>query len=89
MKAGPDMAMIASLVGDPARSNMLTALMSGTCNTVNDAPDVAEVPPTETLIGPDAAPVGTRATTFVDVAEGVPWATPLRAVQLRRTTGRK
>src|SRR5437764_796080 len=29
MKAGPDIAMVASLVGDPARSNMLTALMTG------------------------------------------------------------
>ena len=28
MKAGPDISMIASLVGDPARANMLTALMS-------------------------------------------------------------
>src|SRR5258708_5693503 len=28
MKAGPDIAMVASLVGDPARSNMLTALMT-------------------------------------------------------------
>src|SRR6202158_4535562 len=29
MKAGPDIAMIAALVGDPARANMLTALMTG------------------------------------------------------------
>ena len=29
MKAGPDIAMVASLVGDPARANMLTGLMSG------------------------------------------------------------
>src|SRR5712671_5924266 len=29
MKAGPDIAMVAALVGDPARSNMLTALMTG------------------------------------------------------------
>src|SRR3981081_1999696 len=29
MKAGPDIAMVAALVGDPARANMLTALMSG------------------------------------------------------------
>src|ERR1043165_94624 len=29
MKAGPDIAMVASLVGDPARSNMLTARMTG------------------------------------------------------------
>lgn len=36
MKAGPDMAMIASLVGDPARSNMLTALMSGRALTATE-----------------------------------------------------
>ena len=29
MKAGPDISLIASLVGDPARANMLTALMGG------------------------------------------------------------
>jgi len=29
MKSGPDIALIASLVGDPARANMLTALMGG------------------------------------------------------------
>lgn len=29
MKTGPDIALIAALVGDPARANMLTALMSG------------------------------------------------------------
>ena len=27
MKAGPDIAMVAALVGDPARANMLTALI--------------------------------------------------------------
>ena len=29
MKAGPDIAKVAALVGDPARANILTALMSG------------------------------------------------------------
>ncbi len=29
MKAGPDIAVIASLLGDPARANMLTALLAG------------------------------------------------------------
>ncbi|TIL77935.1 MAG: transcriptional regulator, partial [Mesorhizobium sp.] len=29
MGEGPDIARIASLVGDPARANMLTALMGG------------------------------------------------------------
>jgi DNA-binding transcriptional ArsR family regulator len=36
MKAGPDIAMIASLVGDPARSNMLTALMTGRALTATE-----------------------------------------------------
>src|SRR6266576_806669 len=35
MKAGPDIAMVAALVGDPARSNMLTALMSGRAQTAS------------------------------------------------------
>ena len=29
MKEGPDIAAIGALIGDPARANMLTALMSG------------------------------------------------------------
>ena len=29
MKDGPDIATIASLLGDPGRANMLTALMAG------------------------------------------------------------
>src|SRR5262249_9896859 len=36
MKAGPDISMVASLVGDPARSNMLTALMSGRALTASE-----------------------------------------------------
>jgi len=36
MKAGPDIALIASLVGDPARANMLTALMSGGALTASE-----------------------------------------------------
>jgi DNA-binding transcriptional ArsR family regulator len=36
MKAGPDIAMIASLVGDPARANMLTALMTGRALTASE-----------------------------------------------------
>src|SRR3974377_203146 len=38
MKVGPDIAMVASLVGDPARANMLTALMTGRALT---APELA------------------------------------------------
>ena len=36
MKTGPDIALIASLVGDPARANMLTALMSGSALTASE-----------------------------------------------------
>src|ERR1700716_3324381 len=36
MKAGPDIAMVAALVGDPARANMLTALMSGRALTATE-----------------------------------------------------
>ena len=36
MREGPDLAHIASLVGDPARANMLTALMSGTALTASE-----------------------------------------------------
>jgi len=36
LKDGPDIARIASLVGDPARANMLTALMAGTALTASE-----------------------------------------------------
>jgi DNA-binding transcriptional ArsR family regulator len=36
MKEGPDIARIAALIGDPARANMLTALMSGKALTVTE-----------------------------------------------------
>lgn len=36
MKDGPDIARIASLVGDPARANMLTALMAGSALTASE-----------------------------------------------------
>lgn len=36
MKEGPDIAHIAALIGDPARANMLTALMSGKSLTVSE-----------------------------------------------------
>src|ERR1700738_844010 len=45
MKAGPDIAMIASLVGDPARSNMLTALMTGRALTASELAYQAGVTP--------------------------------------------
>ncbi|MBR2118881.1 MAG: winged helix-turn-helix domain-containing protein [Pseudomonadota bacterium] len=45
MKAGPDMAVIASLVGDPARSNMLTALMSGRALTATELAQEAGITP--------------------------------------------
>ena len=36
MKEGPDIARLASLIGDPARANMLTALMSGKALTASE-----------------------------------------------------
>jgi len=36
MREGPDIARIASLVGDPARANMLTALMAGRALTATE-----------------------------------------------------
>ena len=36
MKDGPDIALLGSLMGDPARANMLTALMSGKALTVSE-----------------------------------------------------
>lgn len=36
MKHGPDIARIASLIGDPARANILTALMSGKALTASE-----------------------------------------------------
>jgi DNA-binding transcriptional ArsR family regulator len=45
MKAGPDIAMVAALVGDPARSNMLTALMTGRALTASELAQEAGVTP--------------------------------------------
>src|SRR5450631_927656 len=45
MKAGPDIAMIAALVGDPARANMLTALMTGRALTASELAQEAGVTP--------------------------------------------
>jgi DNA-binding transcriptional ArsR family regulator len=45
MKAGPDIAMVASLVGDPARSNMLTALMTGRALTATELAYQAGITP--------------------------------------------
>jgi len=36
MKEGPDIALIGSLIGDPARANMLTALMAGRALTATE-----------------------------------------------------
>ncbi|WP_311135444.1 ArsR/SmtB family transcription factor [Yoonia rosea] len=36
MKEGPDIARIAALIGDPARANMLTALMTGKALTATE-----------------------------------------------------
>lgn len=43
MKEGPDVAQVATLIGDPARANMLTALMSGKALTVTELAEEAGV----------------------------------------------
>ncbi len=45
MKAGPDIAKIAALVGDPARANMLTALMTGRALTASELAHQAGITP--------------------------------------------
>src|ERR1700760_2508754 len=45
MKSGPDIAMVASLVGDPARANMLTALMDGRALTASELAQEAGITP--------------------------------------------
>lgn len=45
MKEGPDIASIAALIGDPARANMLTALMSGKALTARELAEEAGVTP--------------------------------------------
>ncbi|MCJ8517513.1 DNA-binding transcriptional ArsR family regulator [Pseudorhizobium tarimense] len=43
MKEGPDIARIGTLIGDPARANMLTALMSGQALTATELAQAAGV----------------------------------------------
>ncbi len=43
MKEGPDIALLGSLIGDPARANMLTALMSGRALTASELASEAGV----------------------------------------------
>ena len=45
MKEGPDIALLGSLIGDPARANMLTALMDGRALTASELAFVAGVTP--------------------------------------------
>jgi len=45
MKAGPNIAMVAALVGDPARANILTALMTGRALTASELAHQAGVTP--------------------------------------------
>jgi DNA-binding transcriptional ArsR family regulator len=45
MKDGPDIALIASLVGDPARANMLCSLMSGAALTAGELARDAGITP--------------------------------------------
>jgi len=48
MKEGPDIARIAALIGDPARANILTALMSGKALTATELAYEAGVTPATT-----------------------------------------
>lgn len=43
MKEGPDIALLGALIGDPARANMLTALMSGKALTASELAAEANV----------------------------------------------
>jgi DNA-binding transcriptional ArsR family regulator len=43
MKDGPDIALLGSLIGDPARANILTALMSGMALTASELASEASV----------------------------------------------
>lgn len=43
MREGPDIAALASLIGDPARANMLTAMMSGMALTAGELAAEADV----------------------------------------------
>ena len=43
MKEGPDIARIGTLIGDPARANMLTALMGGQALTATELAQAAGV----------------------------------------------
>jgi DNA-binding transcriptional ArsR family regulator len=45
MKEGPDIAMVAALVGDPARCNMLMALMTGRALTASELAHQAGITP--------------------------------------------
>ncbi|MBL8831048.1 MAG: helix-turn-helix transcriptional regulator, partial [Rhodospirillales bacterium] len=45
MKEGPDMAAIAAVIGDPARANMLAALMAGQALTAGELAGEAGVTP--------------------------------------------
>ncbi|MEM0906718.1 MAG: winged helix-turn-helix domain-containing protein [Pseudomonadota bacterium] len=45
MKEGPDIAKVAALIGDPARANMLTALMTGKALTASELAREAGVTP--------------------------------------------
>src|SRR5688500_3051705 len=45
MKVGPDIALVASLLGDPARANMLSALMGGDALTAGELARHAGVTP--------------------------------------------
>ena len=60
MKDGPNIALIGSLVGDPARANMLEALMSGRALTASELAREGGVTP-QTASSHLAGPGGTAA----------------------------
>ncbi len=43
MKEGPDIALLGSLIGDPARANMLSALISGKALTPSELAEIANI----------------------------------------------
>jgi uridine phosphorylase len=53
MTAGFDMAMVAALVGDPARANMLAAMLDGRAHTAAELAQLAGISEGDTAtIGP-------------------------------------
>ena len=69
MKSGPDIARIANLIGDPARANMLDALMGGQALTAGELADVAGI----------GAPTASVHLARLEVGKVAGWALPIPA----------